>query len=215
MCFKVFYSLVFPFIMNIMTRKKNKEIEVDGAKPDQEPAAEGDETEAAIPEPDLSNPLVELERERDALRDQNMRLYADFDNFRKRTARERVEIIRHANEDLITEILPVLDHFELALKQPKDSEDPFYAGVRMVFEQLANTLEKNAQLTGIQAVGTPFDPELHEAISTQPSDEIEEGIVIMQTRCGYKMGERVIRPALVIVSSGAADEAGDPHEAKD
>ncbi len=203
-----------------MIRKKNKtsppSVDSPPVEPNQEPTAAettaGDEAHDTSDETDPSDPVQE---ELATLREQNIRLLADFDNFRKRTARERVDLIKHANEDLVTELLPVLDHFELALQQGNDSDDPFVKGVKMVFEQLTSTLHKVAELAAIQAPGTPFNPNFHDAISYQPSDEVEEGVVIMQARCGYKMGDRVIRPATVIVSSGATNDTDTAETAED
>ena len=159
-----------------------------------------------------------LQQALEASREQHVRLLADFDNYRKRVARERAETIRNASEEIIAELLPVLDHFELALRQAPDPDEAFVVGGRMVYDQLVTTLGK-AGLAAINAQGEPFNPDEHDAIGYQPDDELEEGLVLIQTRCGYRLGDRVIRPATVIVSSGApqpaeADDA-DPEECDD
>ena len=150
-----------------------------------------------------------IQQELDDIRGKYVRLLADFDNFRKRVARERAETIRLAGEEIVTDILPVLDHFDLALRQAADPEEPFAVGVRMVYDQLVATLGKNG-LVPIDAQGAAFKPDEHEAVACQPSDEVAEGMVLLQTRCGYRLRDRVIRPAMVIVSSGAPRPAAAP-----
>ena len=168
-------------------------------------------TSAAAAEPAAESPAetvpeapaaAALQQALETSKGQYVRLLADFDNFRKRVARERAETIRHASEKIVTELLPVLDHFELALRQAPDPAEAFVAGVRMVYDQLVATLGK-AGLAAIDAQGAPFNPDEHEAIAYQPADGVDEGHVLLQTRCGYRLGDRVIRPATVIVSSGA------------
>jgi len=171
------------------------------AKPAEERPAEG------APEAPAA---VALQQALEASKGQYVRLLADFDNFRKRVARERTETIRHASEKIVTELLPVLDHFELALRQAPDPAEAFVAGIRMVYDQLIATLTK-AGLAVIDAQGAPFNPDEHEAIAYQPADGVAEGHVMLQTRGGYRLGDRVIRPATVIVSSGAPP----PPEASD
>ncbi len=164
-------------------------------------AAEAAEKRPTAGAPETAAPDA-LQQALEASKGQYVRLLADFDNFRKRVARERAETIRHAGEEIVTELLPVLDHFELALRQAPDPAEAFVAGVRMVYDQLVATLGK-AGLAAIDAQGAPFNPDEHEAIAYQPDDGVDEGRVLLQTRCGYRLGDRVIRPATVIVSSGA------------
>ena len=138
--------------------------------------------------------------------EQYVRLMADFDNFRKRVARERSETIKRANQDIVADILPVIDHFELAIQQVPDANDPFVIGVKMVYDQLIAALSKSG-LEPIDAQGQAFDPAIHEAIATQPSADVDEGYVLFQTRRGYRLSDYVIRPTSVIVSSGASQPA--------
>ena len=143
-------------------------------------------------------------------KEQNVRLLADFDNFRRRTIRESSETYQRASEAIFTELLPVIDNFERALSQAPAEGDAFADGVRMLHTQLVGILEK-AGVVAMDAVGTDFNPDEHEAIAYQPSPDAPEGKVIYQTQRGYRMGDKVIRPAMVIVSSGApaATEEGD------
>ena len=155
--------------------------------------------EEKIPEKD---PSEKLQEELAAAKEQNIRLLADFDNFRRRVTRERNETYQRATESVITDFLPVMDNFERAISQAPAAGDPFADGVRMVFDQLSAVLAKFG-VTPIEAMGADFNPNDHEAIAYQPSPDAPEGQVIYQAKRGYKMGDKVIRPASVIVSSGA------------
>lgn len=138
-----------------------------------------------------------------ALEDQLLRLRADFDNFRKRTLREKGEIYSRANEEIMIEMLSVLDHIDLALAAARDhgTEGAVVEGFRLVAEQLRAVLGKFG-LAPVDAEGLPFDPNLHEAISHIASDEAPENTVIAQVRRGYRLGEMLLRPAQTVVSSG-------------
>ena len=151
-----------------------------------------------------------------------MRLQADFDNFKKRTLRERNETYRRANEDLMEEVLPVMDHMELALEAAAqhNADEAMVEGFRLVSEQLRAALAKFG-LTPIDATAAEFDPNLHEAISHLPSPDVAENHVIAMTRRGYKLGDMLLRAAQVVVSSGdpsapaeeaPADETPAPAE---
>jgi molecular chaperone GrpE len=139
-----------------------------------------------------------------ALKDRYARLLADFDNFRKRQTREREEWSRRANELLLEDFLPVVDHLELALGNAPDLSNPFAAGVKMVYDQFIAALEKHG-VTPLDAKGQPFNPDWHEALSQMPSETVPEGGVVEQFRRGWLIGGRLMRPAQVIVSSGASN----------
>lgn len=162
--------------------------------------------EGAVPP---AAPAKDAGAEAAALKDRLLRLQADFDNFRKRTLREKAELYRMANEDLITSLLPVLDHLDLALASLDAQGDSkaFSDGVRMVAEQLRAALGKYGLAPLGTAVGAAFDPKLHEAISHIESAEVEPDRVAMQVRSGYALGEKLLRPAQVIVSRGVPPPA--------
>jgi molecular chaperone GrpE len=142
--------------------------------------------------------LEALKRERDELVDTAQRVQAEFDNFRRRTARERAELFTLANERLVKELLPVLDDLMRALEAAeKHEEATLEEGVRLVHRQLAQILEKEG-LAEIETEGV-FDPHVHEALLSQPSDA-ESGSVIEVLQKGYRLGDRVLRPARVIVA---------------
>ena len=138
-------------------------------------------------------------------KDRYARLMADFDNFRKRQIRERDEIIKRANEALILELLPVIDHFDLALAATEDRDDSFVAGVRIVAEQLYKALAK-VGATPVQTTEMLFTPEQHEALGEIPSTE-PAGHVAIQLRKGWTLAGRLLRPAQVMVSAGPAAPA--------
>jgi molecular chaperone GrpE len=150
-----------------------------------------------------------------ALKDRLLRLQADFDNFRKRTAREQADVCQRANEDLILRLLPVVDHFELGLRnaQIHHAESSVTEGFQLVYDQMIAAL-KEAGLTPVEAEGRAFDPQVHEAVSHVPSEEHPADTVITQTRRGYLLGSKLLRAAQVVVSSGpqAAPEPTKPDE---
>ena len=139
----------------------------------------------------------------EALRDRLLRLQADFDNYRKRIDRERKDWAVFANEKLLKDLLPALDTFDLGLANGEKADAPaaLLEGLRLVRTQFETALAKS-DVTPIDADGQPFDPNLHEAITHMPSPEVPEGTVIAQTRRGWKMGDKLLRPAQVVVSSG-------------
>ena len=142
-----------------------------------------------------------------ALEDQLKRVAADFDNFRKRVAREREELVAHANERLVKELLPVLDDLQRALEAAAEHEEAALEdGVRLVFRSLQQVLERQ----GLSEISTDgkFDPHVHEALLSQPSER-EEGDVLDVLQKGYKLGDRVLRPARVVVA------AAPPHPPED
>jgi molecular chaperone GrpE len=142
--------------------------------------------------------LEALKRERDELVDTAQRVQAEFDNFRRRTARERTELFTLANERLVKELLPVLDDLTRALGAAEQHEEAtLEEGVRLVHRQLAQILEKEG-LAEIETEGV-FDPHVHEALLSQPS-AAESGSVIEVLQKGYRLGDRVLRPARVIVA---------------
>jgi molecular chaperone GrpE len=137
--------------------------------------------------------------------DRFVRLTADFDNYKKRAARERQDAVSFANENLLVKLLPVVDAFEMALAA--STNDPaaksLQTGILMVSNQLKSVLAE-AGLEEIDATGKAFDPNLHEAVSQQETDDLPEGQVLRQTRKGYRFRNRLIRPAGVVVAKKPA-----------
>lgn len=171
-------------------------------------------TEEAAPEVASQEvPSVEtLVADLAAAKERHMRLMADFDNMRKRQARELEERTARANERLLSALLPVFDNFEMALMAAQD-DSPFVQGVKMIAGEFRKVLEQSgAELIDAPA-GTTFDPMAHEALSMMPHAEIAQGCVVNQFRKGWKLGGKVVRPAQVIVSAGAPAPAEPAAEA--
>jgi len=145
---------------------------------------------------DSTDPLEAVTRERDEYLDALQRLKAEFDNYRKRVARDQQEVAARAHERLVREIVPVLDDLERAIAHEGDIDE----GVRLIHRQLSDSLAKEG-LAEIPTDGK-FDPHTQEALLSQPSEQ-EEGTVIEVLQKGYKLGDRVLRPARVVVSQGA------------
>ena len=151
---------------------------------------------------DPEDALAGLQADLDRFRDLALRSQADFENYKKRAAREKEDALKYANSSLLQRLVSILDNFELGLAAAKTEakESPIYAGMVLVQKQLNDLLEENG-LQAIEAEGKKFDPNLHEAIAHEPSDVLEE-TVIRQARRGYRFKDRLLRPARVVVSSG-------------
>lgn len=162
--------------------------------------AQGDEALAA---------LAVLEKERDTLKEQLLRAVADFDNYRKRIERERRELSDYAATDVLLELLPIIDNFERALQAPAAApgatagrpaeSEAFKKGVELIHKQMLDLLRKRG-VTLIDALGADFDPNVHQAVIHEPSDEHREGEVMQELQRGYKLGDRLLRPAMVKVA---------------
>ncbi len=149
---------------------------------------------------ELEERLALLERERDELVDDLKRVAADFDNYRKRALRDQEALVARAHERLVKELLPVLDDLERALEAAEEHEEAkLEDGVKLVHRELQNTLSKE----GLVEIATDgeFDPHVHEALLTQPSDT-DDGAILQVIQKGYRLGDRVLRPARVVVSQG-------------
>ena len=147
---------------------------------------------------ELSKLQAELEEQQQRV----LRTQADFDNFRRRTQKEKEDLAKYASSLLITELLPVIDNFERALSTGTDHPEvsSYAKGVEMIFRQLEGVLKAEG-LQEMNAVGQPFNPEFHQAIMQVESDEYDEGIVVEEVQKGYQLKDRVLRPAMVKVSS--------------
>ncbi len=175
-----------------------------------EEAADGDVAEAApepAPEPD---PLEQAQAEAKRFREQLLRTAADFDNYRKRARREVADAESQAREELLKEILPVFDNLERAAAHAETATDvqALSDGIKMVMRMFFDTLGK-LDICKVESVGKPFDPAVHEAIQHMESTEFPPGTVTAEVQPGYRMGERLMRPAMVVVAKApAAPEAG-------
>ena len=153
---------------------------------------------------DSDDAMAGLQADLDRFRDLALRSQADFENYKKRAAREKEDAVKYANSSLLQRLVSILDNFELGLAAAKTESEhsPIYSGMVLVQKQLNDLLEENGLQT-IEAEGKKFDPNLHEAIAHEPSESAEE-TVIRQARRGYRFKDRLLRPARVIVSSGPA-----------
>jgi molecular chaperone GrpE len=150
---------------------------------------------------DLEERIALLEKERDEYLADLQRVAADFENYRKRIAREQESLVARAHERLMKELLPVLDDLERALRAAEDHEEAkLEDGVRLVHRELEEALSKEG-LVEIETDGK-FDPHVHEALLSQPSDK-DEGEIIEVLQKGYRLGDRVLRPARVVISQGS------------
>ncbi len=164
---------------------------------------------AADPEPD-PDPLTEAQAEAAKLREQLLRTAADFDNFRKRARREQIDAERRARDDLLRDLLPVFDNLERAGQHADAATDVqgLADGIRMVIRMFYDTLGR-MDITRVDSVGKPFDPAVHEAIQQLETTEHPPGTVAAEVQPGYRAGDRLIRPAMVVVAKGPpADPEG-------
>jgi len=168
-----------------------------------EPAKEGNAAPASTQKDDIQEQMLQLKAERDKYKDIALRSVADLDNYRKRMAREKDEAIRFANASFLERLIPILDNFELGLQAAKASggQSAVVDGMSMVSRQLQDFLT-SCGIETVDATGQPFNPNVHEAIAQEEDPEIEEGHVIRQLRKGYRLKDRLIRPANVVVSKG-------------
>ena len=160
-------------------------------------------TAAAVPLPEPNAELEQLKVQAAENLDKLLRTAADFDNYRKRVARERDELTRFARESVISALLPALDNLERALDHGA-AGTPLHEGLLQVQKQFARTLGEFGLVEIIVAPGTQFDANVHEAVSHIESATQPDGAVIEQVQSAYKLGDRLLRPARVVVSKGAA-----------
>lgn len=153
--------------------------------------------------PATSPTLDAVQRERDELRDRLLRTAAEFDNFRKRTERERREFAEWATADLLGDVLAVLDDFERALAVPSPPEArPYRDGMELVHRQLLDFIKKRG-VVAIATEGQDFDPAVHQAVAHDEAPGARDGEILDELRRGYRLGERLLRPAMVRVAKAS------------
>jgi molecular chaperone GrpE len=174
-------------------------VEDAGPQPEQEETAQATgEVVVEAAEPVARAEYDQLKAERDQLLDRLARLQAEFENSRKRAERERVEFRDIATGNVVEQFLPVIDNFQLALSSTGDAEQ-LRSGVALIIKQMDEVLQK-MQVNAIPAVGEPFDPRVHEALGTVEREDIPDQHVAEEIRRGYRLRERLLRPALVRVA---------------
>lgn len=188
----------------------------DAANADQEatdtPTEENEATEVEEQELD---PMEALEIEAAKWKDQAIRTAAELDNYRKRMAREKQDAVRYGNQRLLEELLPVLDNFNMGMQAAAQEEGSMlYMGMDMVQKQLSEFLSAQSVEEVPAETGGEFDPNIHEAISQEANEEVEDGKIIRVVRKGYRIGERLLRPSNVTVALGETTEEpseSEPH----
>lgn len=165
------------------------------------PADRPDDASASLgSEPAGADAATRLAEEREAFRDQLLRARAEFDNFRKRMDRERLQMSARATEDAVRDFLPIVDDLERALAADTgDAGSSFHQGVQMIYRQMVDILRRRG-LEPIEAIGQDFDPNIHEAVAYEPAEGRREGEIIGELRRGYRIGDRLVRPAMVRVA---------------
>ncbi len=195
-------------------KKRTEGQESESLPGSREDAKEGEE----IPEPEteivlLKERLAKSEEQGKELEDRLLRLAAEFDNYRKRTAREFAYLVKNANERLILELLETLDNFQRALDSAKTSSDyeNFHKGVELIYTHMKDLLSKEG-LKEIEAIGKPFDPNFHEAVTQAESSKYDDGIVMEEISKGYLLNDRLLRASKVVVSKGKSKEKREDIE---
>jgi molecular chaperone GrpE len=188
-----------------MTEDKSTPRQTENIK--QEEIKEEHSTAAA--ETGETKDVEKIEKELSELKDKYLRLYADFENYKRLVVKEKEEIIKYSNEELIGELLSVIDHLELALQHSSNnnslSASALAEGVQMTLKELKTILEKFG-IVSIEALGKPFDPFIHHAMSQIETDEGDENMVVKEFRKGYMLRDRVLRASLVGVSKKPSQE---------
>ena len=186
-------------------KEEQKEAVEEQADISQEQEAKEEKEERGAEEEEKKEPTVEelLAQETDKL----LRLRADFDNYRKRMAREADEIRERSKIIVVSDFLPVYDFFRMAMDHASHTDDinALKQGMQMIMNEFSRAFEELG-VKEIDAVGKAFDPKLHDAVKSEASEDVPEGMVISQWKAGYTLGERLIRPSSVVVSSGPAKQ---------
>ena len=157
-----------------------------------------DETEGSVSEETSDKPEADEKAHEEQESERYMRLMAEFQNFKRRAAREKSDIHAYANEKIVGELLPVLDNFERALQTETGDLESYAKGMELIFTQLKTALE-HAGLSEIPALGEEFDPNVHNAVMTETSEEHEDGKISKVLQKGYKLNDKVVRPSMVAV----------------
>jgi len=196
-----------------MTEEKENDL------PEEESVQETETETTAEEVPSEVDENEELKKSLEEANDKYVRLYADFENYKKIAARNREELLKYANDDLLSDTLTVIDHLELALQHTAESEgpNPLAEGVELTLKELRNILEKHGLVT-IDALGKPFDPAVHHAMSQVETEDAEVNTVVKEFRKGYMLKERVLRAAMVGVAKKPSEtdksETGNTAESE-
>ena len=190
-----------------MSEDKKKQIPIeDGADEAEEvkaeeaaEKAEGEAAEEAAKEEAAKKAEEEAKKAEEAESERYMRLMAEFQNYKKRAAKEKTDTLQYANEKIVGELLPVIDNFERALATETDDIEGYAKGMQLIFEQFKKALE-NAGLEEIKAEDEVFDPNMHNAVLAENVEDKEDGVITKVLQKGYKLRDKVIRPSMVAVN---------------
>ena len=183
---------------------------IDNEAEDSKKAGKEKKAEKKKKEPTAEEKIETLEEELASAKDDLLRLKADYQNYRMRMAKEVSNARLFGQTDTLLPFLQVFDHFNMAMiaAERSDNMDAIKEGLQMILREYKKGLDELG-VVSFDATGKKFDPKLHEAMTHEPSDEVEEGYVIKQWNSGYKLGERLLRPATVVVSSGSVAEEAE------
>ena len=204
-------------MISIMKEEKEREgikIDISQEEPDAKDEEKEPETKekslAKMTKPELLEKIEELQEESKKNFDLYLRSQADIENIKKRNIKDKEDWVRYSNETLIKEMLPVIDNLEKAIShaQNENSFDALKEGVKLTLKGFMDTLTKSG-LEEVKAQGKPFDPSYHQAVSQQEDNNVEVGIILEELQRGYTLNERLIRPAMVVVSKGKPDRVSD------
>ena len=178
------------------------------AAADSEAKPEGDATPSAEAKPEAPPAGPEEKPAEPDWKDQYARTLADFDNYRKRVARDREELAQFAAKDILKDLLPTVDNLALALDKAENKDDPFVQGVKLAYDGFLKALADHGA-TPIDSVGEPFDANYHEALAQLPSPDVAEGVVMNEVKRGWLLHGKLLRAAQVVVSSGAPEKPAE------
>ena len=211
----------------VVAKKENEDLQ-DEVLEENSPAEEGAEEqkespEQAVPETDAQDEVQEnldaLKQENSELKDQYLRKHADFENYRKRMAREKADSVKYGNQELLKDLIEVIDNFDRAIKSAQDSQDfnSFRDGISMIEQQFTGMLESKWGLKKMACSGVEYDPNSHEALMMEESAEVEVPTVLEDFQAGYTLHDRVLRPAKVKVGKPSVQAApqADSEEKKE
>ena len=187
--------------------KKHKMSEEQVVSREDDSLSKEEETAEKAPVAEREQLLAELQE----INGKYLRLYAEFENYKKRVIKDKEDLVKYGNESLLYEILPFIDHLEMALKHASNEvSSGLVQGVEITLRDLRKTLDKFG-LAAIEADGKPFDPMVHHAMSQVERDDIEDNTIVEEFRRGYMLRDKVLRPALVAVSK-KTDKGGEQEE---
>ena len=176
--------------------------------PKAEPEGEKSETAAEEPAKEAAEPAEPAKPAEPDWKTLYAITLADFDNFKKRAARDREDVYRYAESDILKDILPTVDNLTLALEKAENKDDAFVKGVQLVCDGLLKALEGHGAKPMPDLIGKELDPNFHEAIATLPNEEIPEGKITNIVKTGWTLNDKLLRAAQVVVSAGKAEKNG-------